>query len=89
MACGLPAYVTDIPGNLEWVAPGTTGLLFPPADTRALATLLRDTPGRLPELEEFGRRGRAVVEARADWGRNAPALLQAYDMALSDGRGTE
>jgi glycosyltransferase involved in cell wall biosynthesis len=86
MACGLPAYVTDIPGNLEWVVHGTTGWLFPVGDIRALADLLRDTPGRHPELEGFGRRGRAVVEARADWGRNSPALLRAYDMALTDDR---
>jgi glycosyltransferase involved in cell wall biosynthesis len=87
MACGLPAFVSDIPGNREWIEDGTTGRRFDPKDVTALETLMREAPDRIAELEQYGRRGRAVVEARADWRQNAPALLRAYDMALAERRG--
>jgi glycosyltransferase involved in cell wall biosynthesis len=85
MACGLPAFVSDIPGNREWVEDGVAGRWFDPNDVAALETLMREAPERTAELQQSGRRGRAVVEARADWRRNAPALLHAYEMALSGG----
>jgi glycosyltransferase involved in cell wall biosynthesis len=85
MACGLPAFVSDIPGNREWVEDGAAGRWFDPCDAAALEALMREAPHRIAELEQFGLQGRAVVEARADWRRNAPILLQAYDMALSGG----
>jgi L-malate glycosyltransferase len=34
MACGLPALVSDIPGNREWVNPGEQGWWFPDGDHR-------------------------------------------------------
>ena len=87
MACGLPAIVTDIPGNREWAAAGDAAVRFPPGNVFSLAGLLREAPDRMAELQEIGRRGRAAVEARADWRRNAPAMLEAYALALGDPRG--
>jgi hypothetical protein len=39
------------------------------------------------ELTSYGHRARGVAEARADWTRNAPRLLEAYAMALEGERG--
>ena len=82
MACGLPAFVTDIPGNREWVEPGRTGHCFKPGDVDGLVQLLLDAPAMLADLKGYGGRARATVEARADWSRNAPRMLDAYAMAL-------
>jgi len=87
MACGLPSFVTDIPGNREWVQPGRTGRWFKPGDVEALAGLLREAPSMEGELTIYGRGARGIAEARADWTRNAPRLLEAYAMALEGERG--
>ena len=34
MSCGIPALVSDIPGNREWVVPGRNGWLFPTGDDK-------------------------------------------------------
>ena len=66
MACGLPALISDIPGNREWVQPGENGWLFPEGDENALAgAILRAVDGR-ERLEEMGCTARRVAEQRAD-----------------------
>lgn len=84
MACGLPAFVTDIPGNREWVEPGRTGRCFEAGDVDGLVRLLVHAPAMLAELKAYGRQARAIAEARADWSRNAPRILEAYAMALEE-----
>jgi glycosyltransferase involved in cell wall biosynthesis len=87
MACGLPSFVSDIPGNQEWVEPGIAGRWFTPGDIAALEDLLRWAPGMASDLKDYGRQARKIAEERADWGRNAPAMLEAYALALGDDRG--
>jgi glycosyltransferase involved in cell wall biosynthesis len=40
MACGCAVTASSVGGNVELVKPGVTGLLFPPKDTKALASNL-------------------------------------------------
>ena len=87
MACGLPALVSDIPGNREWVEPGVSGLRFPPGDAVRLSQFLIEASGIRTGLRRFGARGREIVEDRADWRRNSPRLLDAYAIALDRGGG--
>jgi glycosyltransferase involved in cell wall biosynthesis len=56
MAAGLAVVATDLPGHREWVAGGTTGLLVPPGDSRALA-------GAILELLDKPARGVALGAA--------------------------
>ena len=37
LACGLPALVSDIPANREWVSEGVNGWLFPDGNADILA----------------------------------------------------
>jgi glycosyltransferase involved in cell wall biosynthesis len=87
MASGLPAFVSDIAGNREWIEDDVAGRLFPPGDVPALEDLLREAPRLADDLRGYGRQARAMVEARADWRRNAPRMLTAYALALSGERG--
>jgi glycosyltransferase involved in cell wall biosynthesis len=82
MACGLPALVTDIPGNREWVTPGRNGWLFPPGDARALAQAILRAKGEPRLLEAMGAAARVIAEGRADWRRNQEELLHAYKLAM-------
>lgn len=82
MACGLPAFVTDIPGNREWVEPGQSGEWFAVRDAAGLATRLVEAARSPKELIPLGIRGRAIAEARADWRRNSAQVAVAYNLAM-------
>lgn len=82
MACGLPAAVSDIPGNREWIEPGVTGWWFPDGDPDALGDALVQAIVQRERLAEMGIAARRVAERRADWKANFPHLLEAYDLAL-------
>jgi glycosyltransferase involved in cell wall biosynthesis len=81
MACGLPALVSDIPGNCEWVTPGENGWTFPDGNAPALTAAFIKAYDERQRLPEMGRVARHVAEGRADWGKNFPKLLDAYEIA--------
>lgn len=82
MACGLAVVVSDIPGNREWVEHGVQGWLFPDGEAEILAQAILQAAENRQRLAEMGRAARALVEQRADWQKNFPQLLKAYEMAL-------
>lgn len=81
MACGTPALVSDIPGNREWVVPGVQGWWFRDGDVDQLHGALVRAVDHREQLPEMGRAARSLAEARADWDRNFPRLLEAYELA--------
>lgn len=86
LACGLPALVSDIPGNREWVEEGVQGWLFPDGDAEALAAGILRAVDRRESLAGIGKQARKLAEARADWTRNFEKLLAAFELARSVGR---
>jgi len=86
LACGLPALVSDIPANQEWVAEGVNGWLFPDGNVDALsAAILRAYDDRM-NLAEIGRAARKTAEEKADWQKNFRKLIEAYEMTLKVAR---
>ena len=81
MACGRPALVSDIPGNLEWVEPGVQGWWFPDGDSNALAQAILHAVDNRERLPEMGCAARLLAEQRADWKKNFQQLLKAYEFA--------
>ncbi len=82
MACELPALVSDIPGNREWVQPGVNGWLFPDGDETALSRAIVDAADQPQRVAGMGQAAREIAEQRADWEQNFPMLLKAYAIAL-------
>lgn len=82
MACGVPALVSDIPGNREWVEPGENGWWFEDGEVNALVQALSCALEQRQRLPAMGRAARRLVEQRADWQRNFPQLLRAYELAF-------
>jgi glycosyltransferase involved in cell wall biosynthesis len=83
MACGCPVLVSDIPGNREWVDPGVQGWLFRDGDDDDLERLLIQAIDEgYDRLSAMGRSARSLAESRADWKRNFPKLVDAYDLAM-------
>lgn len=83
LACGLPALVSDIPGNREWITPGEQGWWFPDGDAHALAQGILKAVEARPHLPALGRAARRLAEERADWEKNFQGIFKAYQIALS------
>ncbi|RPJ02415.1 MAG: glycosyltransferase, partial [Chloroflexi bacterium] len=86
MACGLPALVSDIPGNREWVSPGVQGWWFPDGDAGALSQAMIQAVEQRSRLPEMGRSARLLAEQRADWEKNFQQLFRAYEMVWAGAR---
>lgn len=89
LASGLPVLVSDIPGNREWIEEGVAGWLFPDGETGALAAGMLKAVSAGPQLMEMGRRGRLLAEERADWRKNFPKLLTAYQQGIESAKRRE
>ena len=81
LACGLPALVSDIPANKEWVTEGANGWLFPDGDANALADRILRIMDERGTLAGMGQAARKLAEKRADWSKNFAVLLKAYQQA--------
>jgi glycosyltransferase involved in cell wall biosynthesis len=78
LACGLPCLVSDIPANKEWVVEGENGWLFRDGDANHLAEKILAAIAQREILPRVGQSSRQVAELRADWKKNAEALMKVY-----------
>jgi len=78
LACGLPCLVSDIPANKEWVVEDENGWLFRDGDANQLAEKILAAISQREKLPEIGRSSRRSAEMRADWKKNAEALMNVY-----------
>lgn len=78
LACGLPCLVSDIPANKEWIVEDENGWLFRDGDADHLAEKILAAMNQRRKLPGVGRAGRSAAEKRADWKKNAAALMEVY-----------
>jgi len=78
LACGLPCLVSDIPANKEWIVDNENGWLFRDGDADHLAEKILAAMNQREKMPEIGRASRRSAEMRADWKKNAEALMNAY-----------
>jgi len=88
LATGLPALVSDIPGNREWLDNSAAGWLFGDGDEVGLADGIIRAYNQRQELALAGQAARRLAEERADWSKNFQCLLAAYQMALDGAEAT-
>ena len=82
MACGLPSVVSNIPGNMEWVKHGETGWFFTDGAVDELTQGIVTAVQHKDDLRSIGKRARKMVEKRADWNKNYPKMIEAYQTAI-------
>jgi L-malate glycosyltransferase len=82
LACGLPALVSDIPGNCEWVREGEQGWLFKDGDISSFSHKILLAASQIAQLDRMKKNNRLLAEGRADWSKNFPVLLAAYNLAV-------
>lgn len=83
LACGLPALVSDISSNKEWIIPGKNGYLFRTGDADDLAHQIETVYQNRGLLGEIQVAARQTAENKANWQLNFQKLLDAYQMALN------
>jgi glycosyltransferase involved in cell wall biosynthesis len=67
LACGIPAIVSELPGQADLVREGRCGLVVPCGDAAALARAVGELAADPGAAREMGRRGAAVVRAAHSW----------------------
>ncbi len=82
LACGLPAAISDIPSNLEWVSPGEEGWLFTDGSVEQLSALMQKLDQEKVNLAVMQIKARRKAEKFADWNSNQRKMLKGYDMAV-------
>lgn len=80
MASGLPAVVTEGPGNREWIVPSENGWLTPVGDASAVSKsiLCAASLGAIHRRQMAGR-NRSRAEERANWDLNSIKLIEALE----------
>jgi glycosyltransferase involved in cell wall biosynthesis len=86
LACGLPAIVTDLPGQADFVREGRCGLVIAP-DASALALAVAQLQSHPEEASAIGKRGTDLVASAHSWAARAAdvdAILTACLQERSD-----
>lgn len=79
LASGIPAIVSDIPGNREWIINEKIGGLAPAEDASIFAEqILTYANLNLTDREISRISSRQIIESRGDWDRNFCRLLGLY-----------
>ena len=79
LACGLPAILSDIPGNKEWIQNDEQGWLFKDGSVKALVNSIIEASNKYDDLGSYGKKARATAEERANWKENSRILIEAYE----------
>jgi glycosyltransferase involved in cell wall biosynthesis len=74
LACGIPAIVTELPGQSELVREGRCGLVVPCGDALALARAVAQLAADPAQAQDMGRRGAALVRAAHSWHARAAEI---------------
>ena len=83
LACGTPALVSNIAGNIEWVQNGIQGWTFEDSNVENLKSEIMLSMMKT-ENQIMSNNARARAEEKADWSRNFQILLQAYEYAANN-----
>jgi glycosyltransferase involved in cell wall biosynthesis len=71
LACGVPAVVTDFPGQRELIRDNNCGLVIPHDDPSSLARAVAYLRQHPIQRADMGLRGRQIVESKFSWQHSA------------------
>lgn len=80
LASGLPALVSDILPNQEWIEHGANGWVFRTGDAAAIEKGIEAALSHKSDLAIMSRRARKIAEAKANWEDNFEVLMRAYEV---------
>jgi glycosyltransferase involved in cell wall biosynthesis len=83
MATGLPAVVTDVPANLEWIRDGYNGYIAKRGDAESVGESMQRLLDDPAQCRIFGGRTLEIAATKADWNRNFEKFLQMFEQVCS------
>lgn len=88
LACGVPAVVTDFPGQADLVRQHDAGIVVPVDQPRAIAQAVAQLAADPEGARAMGRRGAAAVQAEHSWDARAGAVDAVLETLLDCASGT-
>ena len=86
MACGVPAVVSDYPGQADLVRKSACGLVIPPGNAAALATAVAELAANPTEARAMGWRGHELIVREHSWDQRAQQTTDLIRRALEGAR---
>lgn len=74
LACGIPAIVSDFPGQADLIRDGECGIVIPPGDSEALARAVAYLHENPTIRDAMGERGRRLVVSAHSWDARAEEI---------------
>lgn len=87
LACGVPAILSDIPSNREWIESGEQGWYFTDGSVEDLEERMLQAAVE-KRHKDLSAAARSLAEVRADWKKNFATLLAAYEKTRELGKVT-
>jgi glycosyltransferase involved in cell wall biosynthesis len=84
MAAGTAPVATKRGSFVELIAHGEDGVLFPPDDPAAFASVIADIEARPQAYDAYGDRARETYEQRFNPEHSLKRLLEIYDFAIAN-----
>lgn len=84
MAAATPPVATERGSFAELITRGVDGVLFPPDDPAALASVIADIDARPQAYEAYGERARETYEQRFNPEHSLKHLLEIYNFAIAN-----
>jgi len=86
MSCGLPAVVTDVPSNLEWIKDGHNGRVVPKGDSSSLGRAIIDLLNSPDKMKEMGAINIKIAREKICINKNLTRLLHTYEMLFKENK---
>ncbi len=86
LACGIPAIVSDYPGQAHLVRSENCGLVIKPGDPKALAEAVARLANDPIERKAMGARGHEMIAADHSWDRRSQQTAQFIERTIAAGR---
>jgi glycosyltransferase involved in cell wall biosynthesis len=87
LACGIPAIVSDYPGQAHLVRSENCGLVIKPGDPKALAEAVARLANDPAERQAMGAHGHKMIAADHSWERRSQQTAQFIERTIAAGRG--
>lgn len=87
MACRLPVVATNVGGIPEAVNDGESGILILKGTRAQLSEAIGKLEANRDMAHRMGEAGRAIVEERFSWRKNAQEIMQIYEEVTANRRG--
>ena len=83
LSCGVPAIVSDFPGQADLIRSSKCGIVIPPENPKSLAEAVAFIHDNPLEAQDMGERGRQVVEREHSWKQRSKDTAEVIKLLIN------